>query len=56
MNALSDEHLFKVIKEGGPAVGKSPLMTPWGGTLSDDDIHDVVAYIRSIADPPNPGS
>jgi cytochrome c oxidase cbb3-type subunit 3 len=56
MNALSDEHLFKVIKEGGPAVGKSPLMTPWGGTLSDDDIHDVVAYIRSIADPPYPGS
>jgi len=56
MNALSDEHLFKVIKEGGTAVGKSPLMTPWGGTLSDDDIHDVVAFIRSIAEPPYPGS
>jgi cytochrome c1 len=52
MNALSDEHLFKVIKDGGTAVGKSPLMTPWGGTLSDDAIRDVIAFLRSIADPP----
>ena len=28
MNALSDNHLFRVIKEGGPAVGKSPIMPP----------------------------
>jgi cytochrome c553 len=55
MNALSDDHIFKVIKEGGASVGKSPLMAPWGGTLSDDDIRDVMAYIRSIADPPYKG-
>jgi len=52
MNALSDEHLFKVVKEGGVSVGKSPLMAPWGGTLSDDQIRDVVAFVRSIAVPP----
>jgi len=52
MNTLSDEHLFTVIKEGGPAVGKSPLMAPWGGTLTDAQIWDVVAYLRTIADPP----
>jgi cytochrome c oxidase cbb3-type subunit III len=52
MNALSDEHLFTVIKEGGPAVGKSPLMAPWGGTLSDQQIWDLVAYVRTLADPP----
>jgi cytochrome c oxidase cbb3-type subunit 3 len=56
MNALSDAHLFKVIKEGGAAVGKSPLMTPWGGTLTDEQIHDLVAYIRTVAKPPYPGS
>jgi cytochrome c oxidase cbb3-type subunit 3 len=55
MNALSDEHIFKVIKEGGASVGKSPLMAPWGGTLSDDQIHDVVAFVRSLAKPPYPG-
>ncbi len=52
MNALSDEHLFKVIKEGGAAVGKSAQMAPWGGTLSDAQIWDVIAFIRSIAEPP----
>lgn len=56
MNALSNEHLFKVIKEGGPAVGKSPLMAPWGGTLSDAQIWDVVTFVRSLAEPPYAGS
>ncbi len=52
MNALSQEHLFKVIKLGGPAVGKSALMAPWGGSLSDAQIWDVIAFVRSLADPP----
>ena len=56
MNALSNEHLFKVTKEGGPAVGKSPLMAPWGGTLSDEQIWDIVAFVRSLAEPPYEGS
>jgi mono/diheme cytochrome c family protein len=55
MNALSNEHLFKVIKEGGASVGKSPLMAPWGGALSDDQIRDVIAYIRTLAKPPYTG-
>lgn len=49
MGALSDEHIFKVTKEGGPSVGKSPLMAPWGGTLSDAQIHDLVAFVRTLA-------
>ena len=55
MNNLTDEHIFKVIKEGGASVGKSPLMAPWGGALSDDQIHDVVAFVRSLAKPAYPG-
>lgn len=55
MNTLSNEHLFKVIKEGGPAVGKSPLMAPWGGTLSDEQIRDVIAFVRTLAKPPYTG-
>jgi mono/diheme cytochrome c family protein len=56
MNALSNEHLFKVVKEGGQTVGKSPLMAPWGGTLTDAQIWDVVAFVRSLAKPPYPGT
>jgi mono/diheme cytochrome c family protein len=52
MNALSDDYLFEVIVKGGAAVGKSPLMAPWGGTLSDDGVRDVIAFIRTLADPP----
>lgn len=52
MNDLSDEHLFRVIKNGGTAVGKSPLMAAWGGTLTDAQIRDVIAFIRTLADPP----
>jgi mono/diheme cytochrome c family protein len=55
MNNLSNEHLFTVIKEGGPAVGKSPLMAPWGGSLSDEQVWDVVAFVRTLADPPYEG-
>ena len=49
MNALSDEHLFEVVKDGGQAVGKSPLMAPWGGTLTDAQVHDMVAFLRTLA-------
>jgi len=56
MNALSNEHLFRVVKEGGPSVGKSPLMAPWGGILSDAQIWNVVAFVRTLAEPPYKGS
>jgi mono/diheme cytochrome c family protein len=56
MNGLSNQHLFKVIKEGGLAVGKSPLMAPWSGVLNDAQIWDVVAFVRSLAKPPYPGT
>ena len=52
MSIKSDAELFKVIKEGGPAVGLSPLMAPFGGQLNDKEVWDVVAFIRSIPNPP----
>jgi len=48
MRTLTDDYLFKVIKEGGVAVGKSPMMAPWGGSLSDEQIRAVVAFIRTL--------
>jgi len=49
MSAKQDDYLFGVIKNGGASVGRSPLMAPWGGSLSDAQIRDVIAYIRSLA-------
>jgi cytochrome c553 len=47
--SLKEAYLVKLIKEGGPAVGKSPMMPKMGGTLKDGDVADVVAFIRSLA-------
>jgi mono/diheme cytochrome c family protein len=51
MSKISDAELFKAIKEGGQAVGKSPAMPPWGGILKDEQIRALVAYVRSLAKP-----
>jgi cytochrome c oxidase cbb3-type subunit 3 len=48
MSKLSDEELFKVIKNGGASVGKSPLMPAWGASLKDEQIRDVMAYVRTL--------
>ena len=47
--SMKDDYLVKLIKDGGPAVGKSPLMPKLGGTLKDSDVTDVIAYVRSLA-------
>jgi len=52
MNPLTDDYLFKVIKFGGASVGKSPMMAPLGGSLSDQQIRNTIAFIRTLADPP----
>ena len=51
MNALSNDHIFKVVKEGGVAVGKSAMMAPWGSSISDEEIRGIVAFIRGLAEP-----
>ena len=49
MGSLSDEHLYQVISKGGASVGKSPLMAPWGAVLSDEQIRDVLAFVRLLS-------
>jgi mono/diheme cytochrome c family protein len=52
MNALSDQYLFDIIKEGGAALKKAPLMPAGKSKFKDQDVWDLVAYIRSLAVPP----
>ena len=51
MNQLTHDHLAKVIKNGGVAVGKSQIM-PAHADLSDQQVEDVVAFVRTLAVPP----
>ena len=47
MSKLKDADIAKILKGGGAAVGKSPLMPPYAG--SDADIQNLIAYIRTLA-------
>ncbi len=44
----SDTDLRAVIENGAGQYGGSPMMAPWGGTMSDDDVKNVIAFIRSL--------
>jgi len=46
MSSISDDHLFKVIKEGGASVGLTENMTPFADQLSDKEIRNVILYLR----------
>ena len=49
MGDTPDDTLFKAIKEGGLAVSKSVLMPTWGGVLNDEQITQLVSYLRFIS-------
>lgn len=44
-----DEVLETIIREGGEAHGMSSYMPAWAGTLTDAQISDVVAHIRTFS-------
>lgn len=48
MNGVTDDTLLNIIKKGGAAVGRSPLMPPWGNALNDSQIRELVSYIRGF--------
>jgi mono/diheme cytochrome c family protein len=41
-------YLSKVIREGGPSVGKSPLMPSFQEILSDKQIQDLIQYVKAF--------
>lgn len=48
MATISDVTLFQAIQGGGQSVGLSPLMPGWGGSLTAQQIHELVEYIRNF--------
>lgn len=44
----SDEQMFREIKGGSGAIGRSNDMPSWGQALDDDQIRSLIAYVRSF--------
>jgi len=40
--------VMKAIKLGGPAVGKSPLMAPFGGQFNDEQVSQLADYVMTF--------
>ena len=52
MNMQADVRFFKVIKHGGAANYLSPVMPQWKHILSDKEIFDIIAFLRTLATNP----
>ena len=50
MNTLSDLFLYLAICKGGEAVGRSLVMSAWGDFFTDQEIRDMVAWIRTFSE------
>ncbi len=48
-SVMNDAYKESIIRKGGKAMGRSSFMPPWGEELTDEQITDVVRYLRSIA-------
>jgi cytochrome c oxidase cbb3-type subunit 3 len=49
MSTLTDGFLYLAICRGGEAVGRSIVMPAWGDVLSDQDIRDLIAHMRTFS-------
>jgi mono/diheme cytochrome c family protein len=48
LDALTDQYLFDLLKDGGAPIGK-PGMPAFGYHLSDEEIRNVVEYVRTLS-------
>ncbi len=53
MSQLSDQYLHDIISKGGSGVEKSPFMPAWGNLLKEQQIRNIISYIRSLSIPPH---
>jgi mono/diheme cytochrome c family protein len=44
----SEAYLFWIVNEGGAAAGRSPSMASYKGVLSEDEIWQVLAYVKTL--------
>jgi mono/diheme cytochrome c family protein len=44
----NDAYILSIIRMGGPAMGRSEFMPPWGAELTEEQMNDLTGYLRSI--------
>jgi len=49
MKTMMDAYIYLAICKGGEPVGKSIIMPAWGDMLTDGEIKDLVAWIRTFS-------
>lgn len=49
MKTLPDAYLYMAICKGGAGVGKNFVMPAWGAHLTDQDIRDLIAWVRGFS-------
>ena len=47
-SVMPDDYLKSIILGGGASMGRSPKMPPWQGELTDKELEEVIAYIKSL--------
>jgi mono/diheme cytochrome c family protein len=48
IDRLPDSYLMLAIIKGGRGIGKSNVMPSWEGTLTRQQMLDIIAYVRSL--------
>lgn len=55
VSPFNDAYKDMIIRGGGAAVGRSSFMPPWGDELTDEQIRDLVAFLREMRTMGKPG-
>ncbi|MFQ5579904.1 MAG: c-type cytochrome [Nitrospiria bacterium] len=50
IDKYDDEEIYEVIEGGGAAVDISYYMPPWGAVFTENQMHSLVAYIRTLSE------
>ena len=48
MSKLTDNYIRGIVMDGGPSQSKSPLMPPWGKTISDAEVNGLIKHLRGL--------
>ena len=48
VSPFNDKYKEMIIRGGGASVGRSQFMPPWGDELTEEQIHDLVAFLREL--------
>jgi mono/diheme cytochrome c family protein len=46
---MTDSYKEAIIRRGGKAMGRSQFMPPWGEELTDEQVEDLVHFLRVVA-------